>query len=146
MRKQVLSIILAGLLLPVAAFSQQADQVRVEDPALRVLPGNAPAGGYFTLVNDSDSAVVLTGVSSPAFARGEMHESTMQDGQHIMEARPTISVESGDQMAFQPGGYHLMLMGRQDDLAVGEHVSVIIEFTDGSTLDVPFEVVPPTYQ
>lgn len=146
MHKHILPIVLAGLFLPVTTLAQQAEQVRVESPALRVLPGTVPAAGYFVLTNDGDGPVVLTEVSSPAFHRGEMHESTLQDGQHVMEKRPNISVAAGDQMVFRPGSYHLMFMDRQDSLNAGDSVSVIIRFDDDSTLNVPFEVVPPTYQ
>lgn len=146
MRTQLLSCLLIGLLLPTIALAKQAEQVRIEEPVLRVLPGTAPAGGYFTIINDGLDSVILTGVDSPAFDRGDMHESTIQAGQNVMEKHPTVSIAAGEQMAFQPGGYHLMLMGRQQELAVGDDVTVVLKFDDDSTLNVSFEVVPPTYQ
>ncbi len=146
MRWNGLAILAFGLLVPLAVQAQDAESVGFHDPVLRVLPGNTPAGGYFRVTNNSESTVTLTGVSSPAFNMGEMHESTMVDGNHRMEKRPEVTVAAGGERVFRPGGYHLMMMGRQVDLSVGDTVQVIFEFSDGSTHEVPFDVVPPTYQ
>lgn len=146
MRWRGLVAVAFGVLVSASLQAQEAASVEIREPVLRVLPGNTPAGGYFQIVNNGRDTVTLTGVSSPAFNMGEMHESTKVNGNHRMEKRPEVAVSAGDQMAFQPGGYHLMMMGRQVELSVGDTVSVMFEFSDGSTRDVAFEVVPPTYQ
>jgi copper(I)-binding protein len=44
---------------------------------------------------------------------------------------------------FAPGGYHLMLMKRQQPLAVGDEVDITLEFEDGRRLPVTFRAVSP---
>jgi len=44
-------------------------ELKVSEAKLRLLPGNLPAAGYFTLTNTGNQPVVLTGAQSPAFAQ-----------------------------------------------------------------------------
>ena len=59
-----------ALLLTVTA-PAMAD-VHVSEAKLRLLPGNLPAAGYFTLTNSGSQTVVLTSARSPIFAKAEI--------------------------------------------------------------------------
>lgn len=104
----------------------------------RSLPGNVPAGGYFSLMNMSSRPMVLTGASSPACASLELHMTHNMGGMMHMMAVPSIEIGAGATFAFAPGGYHLMCMNPR--LKVGTSVPVTLKFAGGETLTVPFAV------
>lgn len=111
---------------------------------MRLLPGDLPAAGYFTLRNTGDNDITLVGAQSPAFGNVEMHRSVNQDGVTSMQPVPQIELAAGEQVGFAPQGYHLMLMERTRSLAIGEEVEVILLFEDEQRLTVKFQVVSPT--
>jgi len=59
--------------------------------------------------------------------------------QHVAQ----VEVAAGATLKFAPGGYHLMLMQRQRELALGDQVEANLLFTDGQSLPVTFIAVPP---
>ncbi len=117
-----------------------ADGVQVHDAWIRLLPGDLPLGGYFTLVNESQAPVSLLGVRSEAFGRIMMHRSVVTNGVAGMQGVDTLEVAPGETLHFAPGGYHLMMMQRREPLAVGDSVAVTLEFAGGQRLRVGFTV------
>ena len=99
---------------------------------------SAPRGGmpmraaYLKLRNNTDAAVRITSASSPSFASVELHETSYDDG--IARMRPVNSVVIGpkDEIVFEPGGMHLMLMRPVDDGATSDRIQ--IDFYDGERL------------
>lgn len=72
-------------------------------------PGVAVNAGYFTIRNQSAEALTITSVRSTAFARIEMHETSMQAGRMAMRKLDNLRVAPGEQVILEPGGKHLML-------------------------------------
>ena len=132
-----------GVALLLAVSTSAMADLEVRDAKLRVLSGNAPAGGYFKLTNTGDLPVVLDGAQSPAFAQVMIHRSAVENGVARMRHVAQLEVPAGSTLSFAPGGYHLMLMQRQGLLAPGDQVEVILQVADGQQLPVSFAVVPP---
>ena len=130
-----------ALLLTITA-TAMAD-VQVSEAKLRLLPGNLPAAGYFTLTNSGSPPVVLTGAHSSVFAQVMMHRSSLENEIASMQHVAQIEVPAGATLTFAPGGYHLMLMDRQKALTLGNQIEVSLLFTDGQSLPVTFTAVPP---
>lgn len=129
-------------LLMVASTVAMAD-LQVSGAKLRLLPGNLPAAGYFTLTNASNQPVILTGAQSPAFAQVMVHRSSLENGMASMQHIAQVEVAAGETLKFASGGYHLMLMQRQRELALGDKVEANLLFADGQSLPVTFTAVPP---
>lgn len=142
MKTRLLPALLAGLLLASAAHADQAAQIRAEHGWIRVLPAGLPAGGYVMLHNDADQPVSLTGASSTRYASVMLHQSTTEGGMGRMKMVDHVVVPAHGEVAFAPGGYHLMLMQPPSPVQVGETVPVTLTFADGSKLDVPFIARP----
>jgi len=66
-------ILLLALLAPMLA--QAAGGVSIDKPWMRFIIRATPAAGYFTLKNDSDSTVELTGASSSGCGMVMMHQT-----------------------------------------------------------------------
>lgn len=129
--------------LLISSTAAHAQDLDISDARLRLLPGDLPAAGYFTLHNASPDTITLTGADSPAFAMTHMHLSSEEDG--VSHMRPVNRLELGaDQtLEFAPGGYHLMFMHRQQPLEVGDKVEVMLQFEGHAPQPVSFEVVSP---
>jgi len=136
-----LVILVAAALL---AASAAASELGIASPWIRLLPGGAPAGGYFTLRNGAQRPVELVGVSSTAYGSVMMHRTTEAGGMARMQPVDRIEVPAGGEVAFAPGGYHLMLMQPARNIAVGDRIPVTLEFADGRRLTREFDVRGPT--
>lgn len=133
--------LLWGLGLLAFTAGASAAELEVDNPRLRLLPGNVPAAGYFSLENTGEEPLVLVGAESEAFEHVMMHRSMEEDGMASMEHVPRLVLKPGEEIEFAPGGYHLMLMGRKQPLSSGDQVTVTLEFEGGQQLPVSFRAV-----
>ncbi|HKJ94748.1 MAG TPA: copper chaperone PCu(A)C [Gammaproteobacteria bacterium] len=131
---------LAALLFAVSA---AANGLTVSAPWVRVMPGDLPCGGYFTLENGSDQDVTLIGASVPDFARAMLHNSVSENGVEKMVPVDRVTVPAHGEIRFQPGGYHVMLMKRRHSLSIGDTVPVTLRFADGRTVEASFKLRGP---
>jgi len=116
--------------------------LEVGEAKLRLLPGDLPTAGYFSLTNRGSQPVILTGAQSPDFAQVMMHQSSLVNGMASMQHVEQIEVSAGNTLTFASGGYHLMLLQRQRELSLGDQVEVILLFADGQRLPVTFTAAP----
>ncbi|MGW8204258.1 copper chaperone PCu(A)C [Sphingomonas bisphenolicum] len=72
-----------------------------------------PSAGYF-VIHGGDAGTQLRGVLTDYALKVAMHESIDKDGMVTMEAIDTVDVPAKGQVAFAPGGKHLMLWGIND--------------------------------
>ena len=128
-------------LFPISAL---AADLRVEDAWIRLLPGGAPAGGYFVVHNAASHHAVLVSAASAAFGQVMMHKTTEEGGVSRMLHVNSVDVPAGGKVSFAPGGYHLMLMQPTRKFAQGERIPVMLEFLDGRQVTAEFQVRGPT--
>lgn len=126
------------------AASAWAAGVEVSGAWIRLLPGGAPAGGYFALRNPGEQAMALVGASSPDYGMVMIHKTVEQGGISKMIHVDKIEVPAGGKVSFSPGSYHLMLMNPKHGIAVGSRIPVTLKFSDGQEVDAQFEVRGPT--
>lgn len=136
-----LSAILFAVVLSASAW---AADLNVSDAWIRILPGSAPAGGYFLLRNDGKQPVVLVGARSAAFGHVMMHKTAEERGVSRMLPVERVEVPAGGKVAFVPGSYHLMLMQPTRKVAVGDRIQVTLEFAGGQKLTAEFQVRGPS--
>ena len=140
---RTLSAIAATCLLLGATASANAAGVTIEKPWMRFIIKARPAGGFFTLHNDTAKPVELTGASSDACGMVMLHQTKEMNGvEHMMPVK-SVSVPAHGTVKFQPGSYHLMCMQPKDSVVAGHTVSVTLKFKDGSTVTAPFPVTGP---
>lgn len=133
-------VIMTVIAVLACAAAPAGESIRLEQPWIRMLPGDLPLAGYFELVNASNAPAVLVGAESPEFGGVMMHRSVSEGGTARMEHVDAVEVPAGGSVRFAPGGYHLMLMKRRSALAVGDRVPITLRFADGSHLSADFEV------
>ena len=137
-----LSLALAALMLlpSIAAAGAATAGLSVENPSMRFVIKSRPAAGYFTVQNDTGSAVQLTGASSPACGTVMLHQSKNVNGVEKMLPVKSVAVPAHGKLVFAPGGYHLMCMSPTPRMVVGQKVPVTLKFGGGETVKADFPV------
>lgn len=130
---------LAALLLTTAAPAAAAG-LTIEKPWIRLIIKARPAAGYFTVKNDTDKPVALTGAASPACGMVMLHQSVEENGVGKMLPVKSVAVPAHGQLTFAPGGYHLMCMQPQASMTIGHSVPLTLKFADGQSLTAAFPV------
>ena len=116
----------------------QAAPFDVSDAWFRALPGNLPAGGYFTAQNNTGREVTITGASSDACGMLMIHQSSNKGGMSGMNMMDSVKVPAGGFVKFAPGGYHLMC--ESPKMKIGTKVPVLLHLSDGGAVAVGFQV------
>jgi copper(I)-binding protein len=132
-----------GLFVVLSTFAQAAPMtpgIQVKDAWIRWLPANVPSAGYMTVINTGTVARVLVSAASADFAQVSFHESLTKNGMSEMVAVSTLTVKPQSSLRFSPGGYHMMLMQPKRALQPGDRVLITLQFADGQSLEVPFDV------
>ncbi len=118
-----------------------ADLVEVDRPMVRAAaPGMTVSGAYMTVRNTDGTDHELVAAHSDVAENVELHTHAMEDGMMKMRRVDSVTLPAGSQVAFEPGGLHIMLIGLARDLNEGDSVEMALEFEDGSRRDVTFEV------
>lgn len=123
----------------------KAGTVTIRQPWSRPAQAGMNGVGFFTLANGGKAPVVLKGVESPAAGKVEIHQSAMNGAVMTMRRQDTVTIPAGGQVAFAPGGYHLMLLGLKSAQAVGQKVPVTLVFDNGRKAQVQLivQLAPP---
>jgi copper(I)-binding protein len=110
-----------------------SDVVSVADPYARAVPPGQPNGALFMrLSNPSRQIHALVGAESSVADVVELHGHFMEDGMMKMRRVRRIELPPGEDVALEPGGLHLMLIGLERPLAPEQEVDLTLVFEDGS--------------
>ena len=119
---------LAAVVVLLAACSA-AGEMEAHEAWARPAAQGGNGAVYFLLHNHTLEDDELTGVSSDAADAVEIHESMAEpDDTMQMVMRPSIPLPAGGELKFEPGGYHLMLVGLKQDLNMGDEFKVTLHF------------------
>lgn len=136
----VAALIVAASLIGGACSSSSndaCDGVKIENAWVRLPPGPNTAL-YMDITNAGAEGFSLSGASSDFATTYELHESKMSDGQMIMEKVPgqEIPVAAGTTAKLEPGGLHVMAIGIQEPLAVGDEKTFTLTFTNECNMEI----------
>jgi copper(I)-binding protein len=135
----------AGLMF--VAFAAQAQQYKAGDLTIEHVWARPTAGpnkmgaAYLTLKNGGKEADTLQSASSPDADKVELHEHIHDNG--VMRMRKVeggVAIPAGGTVAFQPGGYHIMLMGLKHDLEDGKTMPMTLSFAHAGSVEVQVKV------
>lgn len=97
---------------------------------------------YFSIKNDGTAADQLLSASTDVAGSTEMHQSTLANGISSMKPVSAVDVPAGGSVSFDPGNYHVMLIGLHRDLNVGDHFDLTLTFKQAGAVKVSVEVRP----
>lgn len=128
-------------LLPFAATAEDHPaEIHVHDAYARLSPKSGAV--FFMIHNNTGADITLTGAHTDVAELAELHtHSQGADGVMVMrKIEGGVPLASGEMHEFARGGDHVMLMGLTAKLADGDEFALVLDFADGSTLDVPVVV------
>jgi copper(I)-binding protein len=117
-----------------------ATGVTIEKPWIRLIIKTRPAAGYFTLKNDGNAPIELTGATSTACGMVMLHQSKEVNGVEKMLPVKSLAVPAHGSLSFAPGGYHLMCMQPQSSMQIGHSVPMTLQFAGGGSITAQFPV------
>jgi len=90
---------------------------------------------YMTIVNHSHDDQFIVGVESPDYERAELHTSLVRNGVSEMRALDRVLVPAHKQVAFAPGGMHIMLINPKRTQAADDRVRVVLRLQSGEQIE-----------
>ncbi|PIE42124.1 MAG: hypothetical protein CSA49_00580 [Gammaproteobacteria bacterium] len=141
MIKAVKWVMLMGFL--VGAQAVYAGQLIAEEGGWvrAVPPVSKNTAAYFTLNNQSHKKDTLLHLSSDAARHVEFHTIVVEpDGAKKMQKVPHATINPGNKLVMQPGGYHVMLIGLLKPLKEGDQVAVELIFNHAGKVQVTLPV------
>jgi copper(I)-binding protein len=100
-------------------------------------------GGVFFVIENPGDADTLLSAASDAAGAVELHRTVMDGDVMHMQPQPSIAVPAGGDLAFEPGGLHVMLIGLQSDLVAGESFELELNFEKAGRIVLQVEVRQP---
>jgi copper(I)-binding protein len=95
-----------------------------------MLPGQETTAGYLTIQNPGTKPIALVSVTSPSARVIELHVMKTEDGMMTMRQVQRMEIAPREQVSFEPGGAHLMLIG----FASRNEIELRLVFDDGSVV------------
>ena len=134
------TLILVACLLGLAACSRGG--LHAFEAWTRPTPQGELAAVYLLIHNDSSQDDALLGASTEAARVVEMHQNMIM-GEGASESTMMMPVDrvalpAGQEVVFEPGGLHLMLVDLTNELNAGDRFTLMLHFEN--TADVEIEV------
>lgn len=149
MRTRIAKALLGFGLLMVCAASGYAHEITSGDlqiihPHIPAPAGSAQvAAGYMGIFNAGEQADTLIGIEVGFAAKAKLHTTEFSaDGVASMQHVVTLEIPAGDTVVLEPGGYHIMLMGLNRTMAVGDMVPATLIFERGGRVEMEFMIDP----
>lgn len=139
MRKKLYCLLISMFLLVGCA---PKEGIVIRDAWMRTAERGGNGAVYIVIHNYSAMNDALVGASAEIAQAVEIHESQIVDD--IMQMRMLSSVElaSGEDVKFEPGGLHIMLVNLNEEPQVGESVEISLHFQNNAdiSLSVPVQL------
>lgn len=113
----------------------------IGQPWSRALPPTAQTGAVFVTIHNQGPDERLLAASSPIANKVELHTHLMQgDLMQMVQVESIEIIGHGGQQQLKPGGYHIMLIGLQQQLREGERFPLRLSFANSGEIELQVEV------
>lgn len=100
-----------------------------------------PSAAYFVVENRGGHSIRLSAVTTPVAERTELHQTIVESEIARMEpVEQGVDIPAGEMLAFQPGGYHVMLLDLLFDLKPGDYLALTLTFEMLNTRAEPMDI------
>ncbi len=101
-----------------------ANNIVISDAYVRAVPPNLKSSASFMkITNNSNKSISLMSVDSDIAKDIELHEHIMNNGMMKMQQVTHINIPANSTIVLKPGGLHVMLIGLNKKLKVGDKVN-----------------------
>jgi periplasmic copper chaperone A len=144
MKQRLLIVTLLAITLLLSGCRTEGAGITINNAWARPGFEGGTSAVYFVIENSGDQSDSLHSAESTVAAAVELHESMMDSsGTMTMHEQHQIDVPAKDQIAFQPGGLHVMLINLTQDLNVGDRFNLTLSFDRAGLVPVDVQVRQP---
>lgn len=122
-----------------SAKKSSADIV-IKDAWARTANKGANSAVYFTIVNNTNRADTLTGIQTAVAEMAGVHKTFHNQGMTGMKEVETPVIEPNSKFVLKPGGYHVMLMTLNRNLAENDSIQLTLNFAVSETKKITVPV------
>jgi copper(I)-binding protein len=134
-------LLLIPLALAFPAFADGAGPIHIADAKARpTAPGATTGVVYMVVMNHGTADDVITGLSTPAADKAEMHRSVNENGVMRMDAVGDLPLKANGGVTFEPAGLHVMLTGLKQPLKLGDSFPLTLNFAKAGAVTVTVAV------
>lgn len=135
--------LLSGMALAQASGFSVGD-IQIDQPWARSLPAVSKNGAVYMLLRNSGGGVdSLVAASTAVSDRAELHTHLHQDGMMMMRPIEKVEIPPGGEVALEPGGHHLMLMGLNRPMDAGGEFLMKLRFEKAGEVEVTVSIGQP---
>jgi len=138
MKRTVIYTLFVVFLL--TACSAAEKEIEIHSAWVRPTAQGQNAAVYFTLHNHTDTDDELLSITSNLTNTIEIHETKVENDVAQMSMLDTLPIAADEEITFAPGGLHVMLVGVQQELVLGDHIGVILHFREHADIVVNVHV------
>ena len=131
-------LILAVVPLLSSCATAAAEGIEVHDAWIRPAAKGGNGAVYFVIRSAATDEIIS--ISSDEAAAVEMHESRMNGDVMEMRQLESVPLAAGEEVTFEPGGMHVMLVGLKQDLKAGDEIQVTLHFKNYQDILLPVPV------
>jgi copper(I)-binding protein len=124
--KQTLVCVLIIVFLLSGCAAPAAKEVQVREVWSRPAAQGGNGVVYFVIRSSAEDEIV--GASSDVAESAEIHESRMSGDVMEMHHLDSVPLGAGEEITFEPGGLHIMLIGLKQDLKIGDEFEITLQF------------------
>lgn len=122
-----------ALLYTLSTQSYAAGSLMIHDAWVPEMPPVSRVhAGFASFHNASDKTIEITAISSPDYARIEMHLSKQVDGMARMIPQKSLIVQANKMLTLKHGSYHLMMFKPKRKLKSGDTVQLNVQLSNGT--------------
>jgi copper(I)-binding protein len=137
----------SGLILIIVALALTAcsadSNLTVSDVWARPGLADGTTGVFFVIDNPTDQTDRLLSAESEIAEAVELHKTTMADGVMKMTPQEYVEIPAGEEVIFQPGDLHVMLIGLHDQLNIGDSFELTLKFENAGQVTLTATVREP---
>ena len=116
------------------------EDIEIHEAWARPVAQGNTAAAYFSLHNHTQNDDELMSVSSTIANAVEIHKSKMENNVMTMNMVSSVPLKAGDELIFEPGGLHIMLIGVKQELKVGDEFELVLKFKNHADITVNVKV------
>jgi len=123
-----LFFVLVGILIFSACATPKSNTIEVSNAWVRSGVKDGTSAVYMLILNETSQDHELIGVTTDIVVASEMHLSEVHSDVMTMTRQEVIEIPADGELELKPGGYHIMLIGLNKDLNLGDEITVTLHF------------------
>lgn len=141
MKSKIRPVVWLLTTLLVSACSSSSGELTTQDAWARPARAGENGAAYFIIENGTASDDSLLSVSTDIATAAELHMS-MGDSNDVMsmQMQEAVAIPAKEQVEFKPGGLHVMSVGLNRDLNVGDTIPLTLRFEKAGEITLQVEV------